>query len=169
MELVLNYLPHVIASLIGVTMIAGAINIGANPVANGYRSRWRSIPAALLILTVAMPAAVGVTYKVLSWSMTDDADPVVTQATIPSVVEGQDVTACRKPGTFDAIDKLVQQRDKDAFRELLMASYRSGECKDLDNGMRVFVTERSLWKGRAKVRPQGALDEWWVLAKHINP
>lgn len=80
------------------------------------------------------------------------------------IIEGDEVFGCRTRPTMERFLRLRSDGDKAAFGRILMESYRSGECRDLLRNQIVYLSDTAVLSGLVKVRPEGGIDELWLLS-----
>lgn len=77
--------------------------------------------------------------------------------------------ACLNASAWDKVIQLRANGDDVALDAHLMPLVVTGQCKLLEVGEPVFMSDSKLFKGRALVRPAGQLKEYWVAYEAVNP
>jgi len=69
---------------------------------------------------------------------------------------------CVHKDYYQNLSKVISEGDKEAFVKGLLNAYQLSECKILEKGTPVYLTDTSIWAGLARVRPEGSMDEYWT-------
>jgi hypothetical protein len=73
--------------------------------------------------------------------------------------------ACKSEKIFDRIAEIKD--DQKAVQRLMVLAVAAGECSMLDSGKTVFIEDRTWFTERRKVRIEGELTSFWVLAGEV--
>lgn len=77
--------------------------------------------------------------------------------------------ACLDAAAWDKVIQLRANGDDAALDAHLMPLVLNGQCKLLDAGAPVFLSDSKVFKGRSLVRPAGQLKEYWVAYEAVRP
>ena len=148
-------------------LLAGFFETVANPKRYGYASRWSAFGTSFIGLWLAFVATM-VAHAYFDPAATGQVAAAPTSAPDLARIDGRDVFTCDSLETLERIVKYVQQKDRDAFVNLVTTKHATGECRDIDDNTEVYVMERSFWKPVAKIRRPGSTVETWVASGFLK-
>lgn len=86
----------------------------------------------------------------------------VNADTLHRVIATDVAYGCVHKDYYQNLSSVISNGDKQAFVKGLLKAYQLGECKILEKGTLVYLTDTSIFAGLARIRPEGSMDEYWT-------
>lgn len=95
-----------------------------------------------------------------------DTDSGTTATSATQFYIAQDAVGCRDWETHEKLTRLAVDQDAAALRSLLSNSLALGRCRKFTAGEQVYRADSSFTS--LKVRPAGALEEYWLPREAVT-
>ena len=134
----------------------------SNPLLREKRTKGLKTAFAILVALFAFAYFFGPSLQHSSTSsdQTDRTYPLLGQ--MGTVKGGGGVIGCWSKETFEQYGRLVRARDLDAAEKFAFTYSMNGQCRLLDNGLRVRVEEMPFFNDNFCVRPAGEIHCLWT-------
>lgn len=104
----------------------------------------------LTILLLALTAA--------TTALASDLKPIIAKTAL----------GCQSRDDLGKYVRFLVDKDEALAKQFIASKFMTNECRVLEEGTEVNITDTAIFSGLVQVRPQGEMDSWWTNIERVK-